>query len=719
MPSSTRKMPPPFAEKRPQTITQLGRERHDDYAWLKDENWRKVMDEPSLLKPDIRTHLESENAYTKNLTADTKDLQAQIFAEMKGRIKDDDSTVPSPDGPWAYAHRYRPGDQHGEYYRTKKDDTNSTGEPLLDADALASKFKEQGFSFFDIGSLAHSDNHKYLAYSVDVQGAERYDIYVLDLQTGRPVGKSIENTAGDLVWADDTASNNHEEDCLTLFWVERDDNNRPSKVWRKNILDDNAEPSMVYNEPDPGFFVSLGGSDTGDYVEINCHDHTSAETWLISAKMPKTAPICAEPRLRDREYDLHDHAEHFYVLTNENGATDFKIMRTKRSMPNAKYWQDYIPHTPGTLILGIETYKGYLVRLERINALPRIVIRNLDTDTENIISFDEDAYALGLMGGYEFETKWLRFTYSSPTTPRQVFDYNMVTGERILRKTMEIPSGHNQADYITKRIQIKARANGQGESESIPVTMIMAANFKQDGKAPCILYGYGSYGITIPAGFRTNLLSLIDRGFVYAIAHVRGSKAKGYDWYTKGKLSTKQATFDDFVDVGRGLAAENYTSQGRIIAHGGSAGGLLVGAALNQAPELFGAAIAAVPFVDVLNTMSDESLPLTPPEWPEWGNPLTDESAYDTIASYCPYTNTVDANYPPVLITAGLTDPRVTYWEPAKWAAKLRDHQMGTAPIMLKTNMDAGHQGEPGRYDSLKETAFEYAFAVKVSEDFI
>ena len=717
MPFTYSKTTAPSAQKRPTTNVQLGRERHDDYGWLKDENWRKVMDDPSLLDKDIRTHLEAENAYTSALMVDTADLQAQIFAEMKGRIKDDDSSVPSPDGPWAYAHRYRPGDQHGEYYRTKRGDTESQidvrGETLLDADALALLSKQQGFSFFDIGTLAHSDDHKYLAYAVDVQGAERYDITVMDLQTGLPVGKPIENTAGDLVWADDA-----DKKGLTLFWVERDENNRPSKVWRKNVLDSSAKPVMVYEEPDAGFFVSLGGSDTGDYVEISCHDHTSSETWLIPAKNPNTAPVCAEPRLRDREYDLHDHGDDFYVLTNaanKNGelATDFKIMRTNQSTPGAEHWQEFIPHTPGTLILGIETYKGYLVRLVRINALPRIVIRDLKTDIETTISFDEDAYALGLVGGYEFDTKTLRFSYASPTTPGQIFDYNMETGERVLRKTTEVPSGHNPTDYVTKRIQIEAR-----DGENIPVTLIMRSDFKKDGKAPCLLYGYGSYGITISAGFRTGILSLIDRGFVYAIAHIRGSKAKGYDWYTKGKLATKQATFDDFVDVGRGLAAQKYTSEGRIIAHGGSAGGLLVGAALNQAPELFGAVIAAVPFVDVLNTMSDDSLPLTPPEWPEWGNPLTDETAYDTIASYCPYTNTVDADYPPVLITAGLTDPRVTYWEPAKWAAKLREHQTGPAPIMLKTNMDAGHRGEPGRYDSLKETAFEYAFAVEVAAGF-
>ncbi len=702
--------PPPRAEKRPRQIRQLDRVRHDDYAWLKDQNWRKLMDDPALLDADIRAYLEAENAYTQAMMADTKPLQATLLAEMKGRIKDDDSSVPAPDGPWSYAHRYRPADQHGEYYRFRHGQSHEQGnnktETLLDADALARETRTQGFSFFDIGNVSHSDDHRYLAYSMDVQGAERYTITICDLETGLAITPALENTAGDFVFAKDEAQHQ-----LTLFWVERDDNNRPSKVWRKNILDNAAKRELVYDEPDPGFFVSLGRSDTGNYIEINCHDHTSSETWLIPAKTPTSPAICAAPRLRGREYGLHDHGEDFYVLTNGDGATDFKIMRTSQSRPHADQWQDFIPHKPGTLILALETYKGYLVRLERRNALPQIVIRDLATGRENVIAFDEQAYALGLMGGYEFDTKWLRFSYSSPTTPGQIFDYNMETGERVLRKTTQIPSGHNPKDYQTRRIQIKAR-----DGQNIPVTLIMGANFKQDGKAPCLLYGYGSYGITISAAFRSNLLSLIDRGFVYAIAHIRGGKAKGYDWYTQGKLETKQATFDDFVDVGRGLAKLQYTDEGRIIAHGGSAGGLLVGAAVNQAPEIFAGIIAAVPFVDVLNTMSDESLPLTPPEWPEWGNPLRDTKAYDTIASYCPYTNVKHQAYPPILITAGLTDPRVTYWEPAKWAAKLRDHQTGDGPILLKTNMDAGHQGEPGRYDSLKETAFEYAFALKLAE---
>ena len=696
----TDKAAPPKAHKRPLTITRHGRTRTDDYAWLKDENWRAVMEDPARLDPAIRTHLERENAYTDAVMAETKALQAELLAEMKGRISDVDSAVPEPDGPYEYAHHFRPGDQHGEYYRFPRGQADGPIESLLDADALALMMKADGYNFFDIGALSHSDDHSRLAFSLDVQGAERYGLYVLDIKTGLPLCRPVENTSGDFVWAADSE---------TLFWIERDKNNRPAKVWRKNIIS-GEKAVLVYEEKDPGFFVSLGRSDTRKWIEINCHDHTSSETWLIPADRPEAAPKCAEPRQRDREYHLHDHGEDFYILTNADGATDFKIMKTRQENTDARHWQDFIPHRPGTLILGIETYEGYLVRLERVNALPRIVIHNLDTGTEQTVAFDEAAYALGLEGGHEFDTKWMRFSYSSPTTPRQVFDYHLETGKRRLRKTTIVPSGHNPKDYRTERIEIEAR-----DGAKVPVTLIMRQDFRKDGKAPCLLYGYGAYGITISAGFRTNLLSLVDRGFVYAIAHIRGGMAKGYQWYLDGKLKHKHRTFDDFVDVGRALARLGYTREGRIIGHGGSAGGLLMGAALNQAPELFGGIIAAVPFVDVLNTMSDADLPLTPPEWPEWGNPLDSEQDYDTIASYCPYTNVSERAYPPVLITAGLTDPRVTYWEPAKWAAKLREHQMADAPILLKTNMDAGHQGEPGRYDALKETAFEYAFALKLA----
>lgn len=694
---TTSTLKPPKPKKQPQQIEQMGRTRTENYGWLKDENWQAVMSDPSVLSSEIKSHLESENAYCAQLLAPTQALQEQIFAEFKSRIKDDESSVPEKDGPFAYSHRFRSGDEHGIYVRTpyKKPDEETI---LLDADALAREYRDQGERFFDLASVLHSDDHNLLAYALDTKGSEKYQIHIKSLDSGDRVGPTIRNTTGDVLWA---------KDNKTLFWVERDDNNRPSKVYRQDIYAD-APAVLVYEENDPGFFVSIERSDTGNWINIVCNDHTTSEIWLIAADTPEATPQCLRPRERDLQYSLSDTLEGLFVLTNMNGAVDFKIMSCPLPIDQKESWQDLVPHRDGRLILGIANYQDYLVRLERENALPRIVIRHIPSKEEHEIRFDESVYALGLQGGLEFNTPWLRFSYSSPTTPKQVFDYHMGTRERKLLKTQEVPCGHNPKNFTAKRVEITAR-----DGAKIPVTLLSRADFIPDRSAPCLLYGYGSYGITIPAGFRTTVLSLVERGFVYAIAHIRGSKAKGYQWYLDGKLEKKTNTFNDYIDVARGLVDDGYTNTGKIVAHGGSAGGLLVGAALNQAPELFAGAIAAVPFVDVLNTMSDESLPLTPPEWPEWGNPIRDKSAYDIINRYCPYQNTKDQAYPPVLATAGLTDPRVTYWEPAKWVAKLRDHQTGPCAILLKTHMDAGHQGESGRYASLKDLALEYAFAVE------
>ena len=691
---------PPIAEKKPKEITQLGSKRRDDYGWMKDENWQEMMSETSKLDPKIRKHLEAENAYTEAVTSKLSALKNEIFEEMKGRLKADATSVPSPDRNWAYNHRYRKGDQHGLYERTPIDPQSKkpNGEPqiILDAEVLSKDYP----AFFDLGSVSHSDNQNWLAYSLDASGAENYEVFIKDLRTGAVTPTGITKSAGGLQWARDNA---------TLFWVERDDSQRPYAVFAKDIHDASAKPRLVYKESDPGFFVSIGENDSGNFIEISAHNHTTSEIWLIPSAAPETAPQSVSKREAGREYSLSDHGGYFYILTNALGAVDFQIMRAAIDSPAFENWEPFLPHSPGTLILGLTAYKNFLVRLVRENALPRIIIRDMENGEEHDIAFDEQAYSLGLSGGYEYDTPWLRFVYSSPTTPRQTFDYNMETRARILRQTQEVPSGHNPEDYICERVHITAR-----DGESVPVTIIKGANTPKDGSAPLLLYGYGSYGMTMPASFRTSILSLVDRGFVYAIAHIRGSMAKGYQWYLDGKLEKKPNTFNDFVDAGRALCKLGYSAKGRVIMHGGSAGGLLVGAALNQDTKLWGGMIAAVPFVDVLNTMSDESLPLTPPEWPEWGNPLTDKTAYDNITAYSPYDNVAKTDYPPLLITGGLTDPRVTYWEPAKWAAKLREHQTGKAPILLKINMEAGHQGEAGRYNALKETAFEYAFAVSV-----
>ena len=690
----------PSVEKRPKKITQHNITRTDDYAWLRADNWRDVMQDPSVLATDIRAMLERENDYYKSVTTPIKPLTHDIFEEMKGRIEPTEADVPTPDGDYAYYHKYREGDQHGLFMRARLDDPEklslSDETVLLDADALAKDYP----GFFNLGSTEHSPNHKHLAYSVDSQGAENYEIFVQTLNAGL-IKTGINRSAGSIQWA---------RDNRTLFWIERDDNQRPSYVYAKDIFAPDTKPRLIYKEDDPAFFVSLSESDSGRFIEINVHNHTTSEVWLIPADQPKTAPVCFAPRLDGCEYSLCDDHERFFILTNYKDAVDFQIMSCPATATAREHWRTYEPHTAGRLILSLTLYQNHLVRVERETALPRIVITQLDDDSSHNIEFSEEAYSLGLMPGLEYETQVMRFSYSSPTTPSQIFDYDMVKRTRILRKTRRVPSGHTPSDYIAARINVAARDGAQ-----IPVTLIYHKHTKLDGTAPCLLYGYGSYGATIPAGFRTSLLSLVDRGFVYAIAHIRGSQAKGYQWYLDGKLEKKTNTFNDFVDVGRTLADKKFTSLGKIVAHGGSAGGLLVGAAVNQAPELFAGLIGDVPFVDVLTTISDDTLPLTPPEWPEWGNPITNKSAYQQIASYSPYDNVSAQDYPAILITAGLTDPRVTYWEPAKWAAKLREHQTRAAPILLKTNMTAGHAGESGRYDALKELAEIYAFAVSVA----
>jgi len=695
---------PPIARKSPKTIEQLGRSRTDNYAWMKDENWQAVMQDPSVLDADIHAHLEAENSYTKAVLGPLDNLTDSLFKELKSRLEPEAASTPLPDGNWAYFHHYRKGDQHGVYARVQHDRTGkavrlndeeiSKSDIVLDAEALSKDYP----AYFDLGAVSHSPDHKWVAYGVDGQGSENYKVSLKQIgKEDAAVSTSIDKAAGALVWA---------ADSRTLFWVERDENQRPHAVMRQDIFDHKAKPVCVYKESDPGFFVSVGTSDDMRQIEISAHNHTTTEIWRIPSDTPGAKAICFAPRVTGLEYSLQDHGNKVYILTNAHNAVDFQIMVSDGPAPADK-WEPFISHKPGTLILGAESFSHFLVRLERENALPRLVIRDMRTQSEHIIEMDEPAYSLGLVSGYEYDTTRVYFSYSSPTTPSRVYAYDMESRERFLVKEQTVPSGHNPEHYVTERVSITAR-----DGETIPVTLLRKIDTSVNGSAPLLLYGYGSYGITIPAAFRTTVLSLVDRGFIYAIAHIRGGMAKGYQWYLDGKLEKKTNTFNDFIDAGYGLCELGYSAKGQLVTHGGSAGGLLVGAAINQAPELFAGAIAAVPFVDVLNTMSDTSLPLTPPEWPEWGNPLEDENAYDEILSYSPYDQVTKKPYPATLITAGLTDPRVTYWEPAKWAAKLREYQTGTSPILLKTNMKAGHQGESGRYDSLKETALEYAFAL-------
>jgi oligopeptidase B len=449
----------------------------------------------------------------------------------------------------------------------------------------------------------------------------------------------------------------------------------------------------------------------GRFVVIDSHDHATTEIRLVPADRPDAQPIVVLPRTPGHEYGVEHWGDDLVITTNSAGAEDFRIVTVPIDrMGDEAAWRELVPHVPGRLILETVAYAGHLVRLERADGLPRIVVRRRADGAEHTIAFDEEAYSLGLSAGYEFDTTTVRFTYSSMTTPAQVYDYDMETRARVLRKTQEIPSGHDPAHYVTRRLAARAT-----DGEMVPISVLYRADTPLDGTAPLLLYGYGSYGISIPASFSTTRLSLVDRGFVYAIAHIRGGKDKGYRWYTDGKHKKKPNTFTDFIAAGEHLVAAGYTRRGRIVANGGSAGGMLMGAVANMAPDLFLGLIADVPFVDVLNTMLDASLPLTPPEWPEWGNPIESAEDFAIIRSYSPYDNVAAKAYPHILAFGGLTDPRVTYWEPAKWVARLRERKTDPNLLILKINMEAGHGGASGRFEQLKEIAFDYAFALKIA----
>ncbi|MEL7128294.1 MAG: S9 family peptidase [Pseudomonadota bacterium] len=686
----------PAARRTPVEIEQLGRTRHDPYQWLKDENWQAVMGDPSLLRGDIRAYLEAENAYTEaHLEAPNQALVDRLVAEMRARIKEDDSSVPAKDGSYAYYTRYRDG---GEYPIFARRDAAHAFESEAAETILFDGDKEaEGKSYFSIGGLAHSPDHTWLAYAIDTQGSEYYTIKVRNVLTGEDTRTEIPRTTGSFVWSGGSDA---------LYWVEKNENGRSCAVHCRRL--DSGSDELIYREPDEGFFVSVSESQSGDIIFISSNDHTTSEWRWIKSRELGAPPKLIAPRERGHEYDVSHHDGAFFIATNRDGAVDFKIMRAALDDTSPDMWTEITPHQPGTLIVDVLSLEDHLVRLERKDGLPRIIVRAREDGQEHSIAFDEEAYSLGLSDGYEFATRTLRFSYASPSTPDQVFDYDVGTRERVLRKTRDVPSGHTPGDYAVKRLMAKAR-----DGAEIPVTVLHKAGIAYDGTAPLLLYGYGSYGITIPAGFSTSRLSLVDRGFVYAIAHVRGSTAKGYQWYLDGKLEQKTNTFGDFIAAAEHLIAEGYTSPGKIVGMGGSAGGLLIGAVANMRPDLFAGLIAAVPFVDVLNTMSDDSLPLTPPEWPEWGNPIVDDAAYDQILAYSPYDNVENRAYPAMLITGGLSDPRVTYWEPAKWAAKLRHDAPDGGPYYLRINMDAGHGGATGRFEGLKETGLEYAFALQ------
>lgn len=677
--SSTTQLAPPVAAKRPATVTHHGVTVTDDYAWLRDPGYPRVTD------TEILAHLEAENAWFEARMKPHQPLIDKLFTEMRGRIKEADKSVPQKDGDWLYWIEFEEGAEYKKWWR--KPVAGGHDELILDEVALA-----EGKEYFRLGALSVSNNGQLLAYAVDDNGSERYTARIKNLATGELLKDEIPGTLSSLVWvANDTglvyslANEQWRTDNARLHWL-----GRPL-----------AEDVELYHEADEGFRVGSSLSANEQWLIIGTSDHETSEVRLVPAADPLARPILVQERQPGVEYDVDERDGILYIHTNDTHE-NFRLATAPLVRPCE--WETLIEGSDEFYLTGFELYRDFYVVEGRRAGLDQIELRYYD-DPARIepIAFPEASYDAGLGDNPEWAVDKLRLSYTSMVSPATTFDYHLADKRLEVLKVQEIPSGYDASHYVTERLEIPAR-----DGTLVPVSVVMRKDREPGG--PLHLYGYGAYGIAIPPGFSTTRLSLVDRGFAYAIAHIRGGDDLGRAWYKAGKLERRTNTFTDFVDAAKGLIERGHTQAGKISISGGSAGGGLVGAVLNSDPQLWGAAVAHVPFVDVLATMLDASLPLTPGEWPEWGNPIEDAEAFELIQSYSPYDQVKRQAYPPLLVTAGLNDPRVTYWEPAKWVAKLRELKTDDNELLLKTNMGAGHGGKSGRFESLRETAEEFAF---------
>lgn len=672
---------PPMAEKRPHSFTAHGVTISDDYHWLRDPGY------PNVGNREILAHLEAENAWFEAQMMPQAALTETIFQEMKGRIKEDDSSVPQKDGAWIYWSKFDEGAQYRKHYR--KPVAGGADQLILDENALAA-----GKDYFRLGAAEVSPDGKLLAYAYDDNGSERFDLHVRNLETGAELADIIPGTLSGIVWTKDSKG---------LVYGLANENWRTDNAHYHRLGDDPKKAKLLYKEADIGFGVGVGITAQEDWIVIATGDNVTSEVRLVPADNPAAEPILISPRKTGRQYSVDVRDGTLYILTNDTHV-NFRIATA--SLSNPSEWKTLIAGSDRHYLTGLSLFKDFFVTEGRIDGLDQVEVRRYEQPAKaETIRFPEASYVAGLGDNPEYDVQKLRLDYESMVTPDTVFDYEVATGTFETLKVQEIPSGYDASQYATERVTITAR-----DGAKVPVSILYKKGFKKDGSQPLHLYAYGAYGYAMPPGFSANRLSMVDRGFAYAIAHIRGGDDLGYQWYLDGKLMKRTNTFNDFVDAGRALIEMGYTSNGKLTASGGSAGGELMGAVVNQAPELFGAVVAHVAFVDVLNTMLDKDLPLTPGEWPEWGNPITDKAAFDYIRSYSPYDNVTAKAYPPMLWTAGLNDPRVTYWEPAKMVAKLRAMKTDDHVLLLKTNMGAGHGGKSGRFERLHENAEEAAF---------
>jgi len=670
---------PPVAKKIPETTVLHGDRRVDEYAYFKDRK-----------HPETIPYLEAENAYTEAMTAHTKELQQQLYDEMLGRIKEDDSQVPVPRDGWFYYTRTERGKPYPIYAR-KKGSLEAPEEIYFDQNEEA-----KGFEFYQLGGMEVSPNHERLAVLVDTNGYEDFFLRVKDLKTGRWIDEGLDKLSWGLAWASDNR---------TLFYMTPDSAKRGDRVWRHVVGEPRAKDVSVYQDNDVLFNVGVSRSRNGQWIFISSGSFTSSEWHMIPADRPTTAPRVIAKRRPGVEYEVEAGERVLYILTNE-GAQNFRVMTAPVNAPGRERWTDWLAHRPDVFVEGVMPFRKHVVVVERRDGLRKLRITALNDGATHDVDFPEAAYGVFPGGNPQYDATTLRFSYSSLVTPSTVFDYEMDTRERTQLKQEEVLGGYDPAKYEVERLYATAR-----DGTRIPISLVRKKEFKRDGKTPLLLYAYGSYGATTEPTFSSQRFSLIDRDITYAIAHVRGGQEMGRPWYDAGKMLQKQNTFTDFIDVADHLVKERYTSADRLAANGGSAGGLLMGVIANMRPDLFKVIVADVPFVDVINTMLDASIPLTAQEWEQWGNPNKPDE-YRYMLSYSPYDNVEAKAYPRMLVTSGLNDSRVGYFEPTKWVARLRAMKTDANPILLRMNMGAGHGGSSGRYERLRETAFRYAFIV-------
>lgn len=677
---------PPVAKIIPRQDTLHGDVRVDNYFWLRERD-----------NPEVIEYLKAENAYTQAVMKHTDKLQEKLYEEMVSRIKETDLDVPEKIDDYFYYRRTEKGKQYSIQCR-KKGSLEAEEEILLDQNELA-----EGKKYFRLGVFKVSPNHRLLAYSTDTTGAETYTIYIKNLETGELLADQIPNTYYAVVWANDNQ---------TLYYNVLDDAKRPYKLFKHKLGSAPEQDELIHFEEDEMYHLWVSKTRSQQYILLELESSTTTEVWFQNADRPSDRFKLIHPRQHEMEYSVAHHGDKFFILTNEN-AKNFKLMQAPVSNPSKRNWKEILAHREDVKIDNMQAFKNHLVLYERENGLKKLRITNLDDKKVHYVDFPEPVYTFWRSRNPDFNTEILRFSYTSLVTPRSVYDYNMNSKERELKKQYEVLGGYEPSNYQSERIFAEA-----ADGTKVPISIVYKKGLTKDGNNPLYLYGYGSYGASMEPNFNSNRLSLLDRGFVYAIAHIRGGGEMGRYWYDQGKLLNKMNTFTDFIACAEHLIAGKYTSPEKLAIGGGSAGGLLMGAVTNLRPDLFKAVVAKVPFVDVINTMLDASIPLTVIEYEEWGNP-NEKEYFDYIKTYSPYDNVEAKAYPNLLITAGLNDPRVQYWEPAKWTAKLRALKTDHNRLLLKTNMGAGHGGASGRYNRLKDIAFEYAFVLDVlgSED--